>query len=236
MSRSRPISSQSVATAVPAGAPPVVEDTRFDRKLAEILKHATDVFHDKGYEGASMRDLSRATGMSLAGLYYYFESKEKLLYMVQKHTFETVLERLDDMLNGVSDPEERLRMLVRNHLEYFLANRKGIRVLSHEDQALTGGYADEISQIKRRYYQITRELVQAAADARGAQVNTRVASLSLFGMMNWVYTWYRAEADESPDDLARDMADIFLNGLNGSNTMASMDGFAKTGHKRSSRM
>jgi AcrR family transcriptional regulator len=44
--------------------------TRFDKRLAEILTHATDVFCEKGYEGASMRDLSRVSGMSLAGLYY----------------------------------------------------------------------------------------------------------------------------------------------------------------------
>ena len=45
-------------------------------------------------KGASMRDLSRASGMSLAGLYYYFESKEKLLYLIQRHTFTTIVERL----------------------------------------------------------------------------------------------------------------------------------------------
>ena len=48
-----------------------------------------------------MRDLSRETGMSLAGLYYYFESKERLLYLIQKHTFTTIVERLKTRLEGV---------------------------------------------------------------------------------------------------------------------------------------
>jgi AcrR family transcriptional regulator len=61
-------------------APRSAPATRYDRRLAEILAHATEVFCEKGYEGASMRDLSRASRMSLAGLYYYFESKERLLY------------------------------------------------------------------------------------------------------------------------------------------------------------
>ena len=64
-----------------------VSESRYDRRLSEILSHATEVFCKKGYEGASMRDLSRESGMSLAGLYYYFESKERLLYLIQKHTF-----------------------------------------------------------------------------------------------------------------------------------------------------
>ena len=79
-------------------------DTRFDRRLAEILDYATEVFADKGYEGASMRDLSRLSGISLAGLYYYFESKEKLLYFIQRHTFSTIMERPQQRLAATNDP------------------------------------------------------------------------------------------------------------------------------------
>src|ERR1700721_4698129 len=105
--------------------------TRFDQRLAEILTHATDVFCDKGYEGASMRDLSRASGMSLAGLYYYFESKERLLFLIQKHTFSPVVRRLKGRLEGVGDPEQRIRIFILNHVEYFVSNQPGLKVLSH---------------------------------------------------------------------------------------------------------
>src|SRR5436305_2992136 len=100
-----------------------VSDARFRRRLAEVLDHATEVFCEKGYEGASMRDLSRASRMSLAGLYYYFDSKEKLLYLIQKYTFSTILERLRQRLEGVEDAEQRVRIFIQNHLEYFLANQ-----------------------------------------------------------------------------------------------------------------
>ena len=66
-----------------------------------------------------MRDLSRMSEMSLAGLYYYFESKEKLLYLIQKHYFTTVVERLSQRLEGVTGAEERLRTFILNHLQYF---------------------------------------------------------------------------------------------------------------------
>ncbi len=187
-------------------------DSRFGRRLADILEHATDVFFEKGYEGASMRDLSRATGMSLAGLYYYFESKEKLLYLIQKHTFSTIVERLQERLAGASDPKQRIRIAIENHLEYFLANQKAMTVLSHEDEVLKGVLGDEVREIKRKYYQICRELVEALKAERGLKVNTRTAVLSLFGMMNWIYTWYRPQLDT---DLAREMGDIFLSGVLG---------------------
>src|SRR5438067_9647036 len=102
--------------------PSLTGKSRFDRRLSSILAHATNVFYEKGYAGASMRDLSRSSGMSLAGLYYYFESKEKLLYLIQKHTFTTIVEHLHERLSQAEDPAERIRVFILNHVEYFLAN------------------------------------------------------------------------------------------------------------------
>src|SRR5438874_7706613 len=165
--------------------------SRFDRRLAKILAHAVNVFYEKGYEGASMRDLSRASGMSLAGMYHYFESKEKLLYLIQKHTFATIVERLRSRLEELSDPEQRIRAFILNHLEYFLANQKAMKVLSHEDDVLKNGFGSEIRAIKREYYHTCLDLMDEFKAAKGLEFNSRIAVLSLFGMMNWIYTWYK---------------------------------------------
>src|SRR5690242_11718086 len=171
------------------------EETRYDRRLSEILAHATEVFCKKGYEGASMRDLSRASGMSLAGLYYYFESKERLLYLIQKHTFTTILEKLKQRLEGVADPEQRIRIFILNHLQYFMANQRGLKVLSHEDEALKNGFGSEIAGIKREYYRLCLGLLEDFKRAQGRAFNPRTAVMSLFGMINWIYTWYNPRVD-----------------------------------------
>lgn len=188
-------------------------ETRFDRRLAKILVHAIDVFCEKGYQGASMRDLSRASGMSLAGMYYYFESKERLLYLIQKHTFTTIVAGLRERLKAVTDPEQRIRLFVQNHLEYFLANQKGMKVLSHEDDALKNSFGAEIASIKREYYRICIDLLESLKRSKGLEFSSRVAVLSLFGMMNWIYTWYNPRVDGSAEELARQMGDIFLQGI-----------------------
>jgi AcrR family transcriptional regulator len=196
--------------------------TRFDRRLAEILTHATNVFCEKGYEGASMRDLSRASGMSLAGLYYYFESKERLLFLIQKHSFTTIVQRLKTRLDGVSDAEERVRIFILNHLEYFLANPASMKVLSHEAEALKNGFASEVAAIKREYYRICVGLLDDLKRERELQFSTRIAVLSLFGMMNWIYTWHNPRVDADAEQIAREMGDIFLRGVK-SNTRARRD-------------
>src|SRR5215467_8596498 len=197
-------------------------ESRFGRRLAEILQHATEVFCEKGYDGASMRDLSRATGISLAGLYYYFDSKEKLLYLIQKHTFETIIARLREGLASVTAPEERVRIFIQNHLEYFLANQQAMKVLSHEDDVLAGDYGAEIASIKRDYYRICLGLVEELRPPPRSKRNgretadnnqNRLAVLSLFGMMNWIYTWHNRRSNADAGAIARQMGDIFLNGI-----------------------
>jgi AcrR family transcriptional regulator len=188
-------------------------ESRFDRRLSQILAHATDVFYERGYEGASMRDLSRASGMSLAGLYHYCESKEKLLYLIQKHTFSTIVEKLRERLAEADDAEARIRIFILNHLEYFLANQKAMKVLSHEDEVLKNGYGSEIAAIKREYYRICLGLLDDYKRERGLYFSSRIAVLSLFGMMNWIYTWHNPRIDADASELARQMGDIFLQGI-----------------------
>src|SRR5271157_2011863 len=136
------------------------QDTRFDRRFSEILDYAAEVFAEKGYEGASMRDLSRLSGMSLAGLYYYFDSKEKLLYHIQRHTFTTIVDRLRERLAESTDPEERIRIFVHNHVDYAIANQRAMKVLAHEDDVLKDGHGAELAAIKREYYRICVGLVE----------------------------------------------------------------------------
>ena len=161
-----------------------------------------------------MRDLSRASGMSLAGLYHYFGSKERLLYLIQKETFTTILGNLKERLDESGEPEQRIRIFILNHLEYFLANQEGMKVLSHEDEALKNGLGSEIAAIKREYYRICVGLMDALKRERHLDFDARTAVMSLFGMMNWIYTWYNPRVDGGADELAQRMGDIFLGGVN----------------------
>jgi len=171
-----------------------------------------------------MRDLSRLSGISLAGLYYYFESKEKLLYFIQQHTFNTIIERLRGRLATSEDPETRIRIFVHNHVDYSVAKQKAMKVLSHEDDVLKNGYGAELAAIKREYYRICVGLVEELVKAEGLKaagsgagsgggIDTRTAVLGLFGMMNWLYTWYRPRVDPNAEVLARQFSDIFLGGI-----------------------
>src|SRR5258708_3243539 len=187
--------------------------TAHDRRLAQVLEHAARIFWEKGYEGASMRDLARVTGMSLAGLYYYFESKEELLFLIQKHTFTTIMEQLCERLAESTAPEERVRFFIRNHLEYFLSNKEAMKVLTHEDETLKNGRGAQIRAIKRQYYRICLDLLEDLRRAKGPQFFWRVGVLRLFWMINLIFTWPNPRVDARAANLARDMGGLFFHGV-----------------------
>lgn len=195
--------------------PPVPPSPRdSEAKLQHILIYAAQIFAEQGFEGTSVRDISRATGISLSGLYYYFESKQKLLYLIQYNTFTFILEQLQSRLHAVRAPEARLRVLVQNHIEYFLSHPNEMKVLAHEEEALDPPLGDEVAAIKRRYYTLAREIFDEVATAGLAPgLQPRVAVLSLFGMMNWVYKWHNPDVDPGAEELTNAIVGIFLNGV-----------------------
>lgn len=188
----------------------------FDRRLEQILRQAAAVFCAKGFDRASIRDIARATGVSLAGLYYYFSSKEHLLYLIQRHAFKTILGRARQALQALREPEERLRTFVRLHLAFFLDHPNEMKVLTHEVGALENSRRRELNAIKKAYYWLLIDQVEALKQARKLKgLNARLAALSLFGMMNWIYQWYNSKVDPDAETMAREMSEIFLRGIFG---------------------
>lgn len=189
----------------------------FGRKVEMILRHAAAVFRVEGFDRASMRDIARETGVSLAGLYYYFSSKEELLYLIQRHAFETVLASSRSALKSLDDPEERLRAFIRVHLQFFLDHPNEMKVLTHEVRPLENAWGRELSALKRSYYELCFNQVEALKQSRKLTgVKTRLAVLSLFGMMNWIYQWYNPRVDPDAGACAEQMTAIFLDGIFGS--------------------
>ena len=183
----------------------------YDDKLALILRTAAAIFADKGYHDSSIRDISRATGISLSGLYYYFRSKDELLFLIQDHCFGVVLESAQQALANEKDPQVRLRLLVETHLRFFINNMKEMKVLSHEAGALTGDYRRSVNAKKKQYTELCMDVLGELVPTANVS-ERRIAAFSLFGMMNWIYNWYNPDRDVPVTELARSMSQLFLSG------------------------
>src|SRR5262249_53613228 len=189
--------------------------SRYDQKLEHILRTAARIFAEKSYHSTSMRDISRATGVSLAGLYHYCKSKEELLFLIQDHCFGRVLERLEQRIKGVDDPFEELRILIDNHLSFFAANMAEMKVLSHEAESLEGEMHKHVSTKKEKYARVARRILRELQERNrsGVRVDVTVATYALFGMMNWIYNWYDPKGKLSVHDLINNVTRLFMSGF-----------------------
>jgi TetR/AcrR family transcriptional regulator, cholesterol catabolism regulator len=187
------------------------ERTAYDEKLESILRTAAAIFAEKGYHQASIRDIARGTGVSLSGLYYYFDSKEELLFLIQDHAFGTLLANVELHLAGETDPLRRLRILMETHLRYFISAKSEMKLLSHEAEALTGEFRKDVNRKKRRLTEIASDILHALRPGGG--VDVRVATFAMFGMMNWLYNWHRADEDVPVEKIVDDMFRIFTEGF-----------------------
>jgi AcrR family transcriptional regulator len=188
----------------------------YDDRLNHILEAATEVIARDGYEKASMRAIAAAAGVSLAGLYHYFDGKERMLFLIQFRSFSALANNLREKLHGVDDPVEQLRVMVRAHVTYFASNMAALKVCSHELDSLTGPAYDETRRIRREYYETARAIVAGIlGSGEGQELDARVATMSLFGTLNWLYRWYDPRKDRSPSGLANQISTQFLQGVLG---------------------
>ena len=187
---------------------------QYDEKLQLILKASARIFAEKGFHHTSVRDIARATKMSLSGLYYYFTTKEELLYLIQERCFVTLLQRWDQAADAQSDVRARIRAFAESHLSFFLHNMPEMKVMAHEDESLTGEFQDKILVLKRRYVKVIMDLIGELQERHGGKaVDLRVATFGLFGMMNWIYTWYQPKRDLPLPQLIEQMLRIYFFGL-----------------------
>jgi AcrR family transcriptional regulator len=185
----------------------------YDHRRERLLQAAARVFATRGYAATTMRELARESAMSLAGMYYYVKGKEDLLFQIQKGCFEQVHQGARAALAVEQAPEARLAAFIRHHVIFFATHESEMKVLAHEAESLSGPMLAEVRRLKRAYVNLLVELL-AALDGAGEAERTRrhVAAYTLFGMMNWIYTWYDPDGPVGTQQLAETITQLFLNG------------------------
>lgn len=193
---------------------PARRNSQYEKRLASILKAASKVIAKDGFEGASVRDVAASAKIGLSGIYYYFKSKDELLYALQHHAFSTLTNTLRERLNQAATPEEKLKAVVDNHFHYFANNMDNLKVCVHEIESLSGKYYKSVLKVRQEYFRLVRGAVAKVADRRN--YGTNLAALALFGSLNWVYMWYDPQKNPDINKVSSEFLKVFLNGIKAS--------------------
>jgi AcrR family transcriptional regulator len=181
----------------------------------EILRVAARLFQQQGYDATSMNDIAAALKLSKGGLYHHFQGKDEILFDLMDHALDITQERVLDPLHGIADPEERLRTLIRLHVDLVMSVRdREITVLLHENHPLPPSLRKRINSRKKEYVVFLEKLVAEVQQVRQSRraVSARAATFALLGMINWIYQWYKPEGALHSEQLAREFTEIFFAG------------------------
>jgi TetR/AcrR family transcriptional regulator, cholesterol catabolism regulator len=183
----------------------------------EILRTAARLFQQRGYDATSMNDVAAALKLSKGGLYHHFQSKDEILYEIMNHAMEITEQRVLNPVRGIADPEERLRALIRLHIEVVLSPRdREITVMLHENHPLPPALRKRINIRKKDYIHFLESLmteVQDKAQKTRGKVSPRAAAFALLGMINWIYQWYKPEGELQAQNLIPQFTDLIFGGI-----------------------
>ena len=182
----------------------------------EILRTAARLFQQRGYDATSMNDVAAALKLSKGGLYHHFQSKDEILFEIMNHAMEITQERVISPVRGIIDPVERLRALIRLHIEVVLSPRdREITVMLHENHPLPPTLRKRINTRKKEYIHFVENLmaeVQKVKQGKGG-VSPRAAAFALLGMINWIYQWYKPEGNLQTHNLVPQFTELVFGGI-----------------------
>jgi len=199
----------------------------------EILRTAARLFQQRGYDATSMNDVAAALKLSKGGLYHHFQGKDEILFEIMNHAMEITQERVLAPVRGIVNPADRLRALIRLHIEVVLSPRdREITVMLHENHPLPPALRKRINARKKEYVHFVEQLIaevqkevrkdaqkgmprEAAGHGARAKprVSPRAAAFALLGMINWIYQWYKPEGELQAHNLIPQFTDLLFGGI-----------------------
>jgi AcrR family transcriptional regulator len=185
----------------------------FDQQRASILQAAARLFAERGFEGASMAELARACGVSKPLLYHYYRDKQHILSDIADSYMDRLLAIVAEVRARKLPAEENLRALIARFMQEYRHSQAQHMVLVQDVKFLADLQRAQVTGKEREVVDAFAQAI-AALRPRFRKKALRVPlAMILFGMINWTFTWLRAEGPLTYEDMAQVVSEIFLRGV-----------------------
>lgn len=183
-------------------------------RQAAIVAAAAQLFEQKGYHDTGMDDIAEAVGLRKPTLYHYVRSKAEIIVWIHDDVMGRLLEKLETNVAEGIEPREGLRQVVADILEIMDTKPGYLRVFFEHHREIPEPLRTKATRSRDRYQWLVESLIQDGI-RRGTfrKVPVRVATLALFGITNWSYQWYHPGGDLSYLEIADELLDVFLKGV-----------------------
>ena len=180
----------------------------------EILAVAEKMFAERGYHATSVRDIAEALSIKAGSLYAHIDNKEDLLWEMLNAAADRFFAAVRPTIESDLIPLEKLRRVIAAHVDVVTSNVTSAAVYStqwrHLNEPRRGEFAARRDSYEKMFRDLLRDCIRAGAVA---DVDEKFATLLILSSINWIYQWYRVDGPMTPQEIARKLTDMLLNGL-----------------------
>ena len=195
------------------GAPQNKGSERAGATKERILRAAGDLFAEKGYLGAGVRDLEQAVGIRRGALYYHIQSKENLLFeLIWVFIFE-MNQAAWSIVGSTESPEEKLRALARALMRKIADDANVVTVFYREWVWLTGERREQMLAIRDKFEEAVAAILREGTEVSGWVDRGPLIAKGVLGMLNYTHLWFRSSGPVKPEELADMLVDTVILGL-----------------------
>jgi len=180
----------------------------------EIISAATELFYEYGFQKATIRDICSKVGITQAALYYYFRTKEEILYTIIERSSNDLYLLLRSCFSEDKDPIEKLKKAIYQHILSIKLAREGAKIIIEDKRFLDGDLNRFVKDKEKAiFYLYKNQLEDLQKRGRIKQCDLTVATFSILGTINWLYHWYRSDRGLPLEALSEQLVDILFHGL-----------------------
>ncbi len=183
-------------------------------KQQEVVDVAERLFSERGYEATSVRDIAEALEIKPGSLYAHIETKEELLWNIVSDAADRFFGAVKPILGSDLVTIEKLRRVVAAHVKVITGSARSAAIYSTEWRHLSEPRLSLFRARRDEYEGLVRGLVHdGIQEGELADMDEKFATLLILSSMNWIYQWYRPDGPMTPEEIARKLTEMLLNGL-----------------------
>ena len=183
-------------------------------RFADVIDAASRLFSEHGYNGTTVRMIADDIGILSGSLYSHISRKEDILLQIARQTGMTFVERAEQAVAGIEDPEAALRAICAAHLKVLDEQQTAVTVYYNEWRRISSPAREEIVGLRDRYQAMITEWVKEGVRTGAFEPSDpRMGVLMILSMLNWSYQWYRHDGGTDPRALGDLFMDAILQGL-----------------------
>lgn len=201
--------------------------SHLDKKV--INEVAAKLFGEKGFAETTMKDITNGLNVSVAAVYYYYKNKDELLFSIIDSIGNELLTVLEKAKDESDDPLQQLYNMVYFHIILTKDNKNKVKVYVEQQHNLSTKFRKIIYKQHRKLYDIYVDQLRKLQKAKLISCEPlSITALSIFGMLNWCYRWYREDKLLTIEEVGQRILDIIFHGILGTGKSVSKSKEKKT--------